>query len=35
MQAKDKRPVSHLITRLSDIDGVVGAGTLEGDTDFE
>jgi len=35
MQVNGKRPVSHLIARLSDIDGVVGVGTLEGNTDFE
>jgi putative Mg2+ transporter-C (MgtC) family protein len=29
MQVKGKRPVSHLIARLSDIDGVVRVGTLE------
>jgi putative Mg2+ transporter-C (MgtC) family protein len=35
MQVKGKRPVSHLIARLGDIDGVVGVGTMEDDAGFE
>jgi hypothetical protein len=35
MQVKGKRPVSHLIARLSDIDGVAGVGTMEDDAGFE
>ena len=30
MNVKGKRPISHLIAKLSDIDGVVGVGTVEG-----
>jgi putative Mg2+ transporter-C (MgtC) family protein len=29
MSVKGKRPISHLIAKLSDIDGVVGVGTVE------
>ncbi len=35
MQVKGKRPISHLIARLSDIAGVVGVGTTEGETEAE
>jgi putative Mg2+ transporter-C (MgtC) family protein len=35
MQVKGKRPVSHLIARLSAIDGVVRVGTMEMDLGFE
>ena len=35
MQVKGKRPVSHLIARLSEIDGVVQVGSLSEDTDLE
>jgi putative Mg2+ transporter-C (MgtC) family protein len=35
MQVKGKRPISHLIARLTDIDGVVGVGTTEGDNALE
>lgn len=35
MQVKGKRPVSHLIARLSDIDGVVEAGTLDDDPEMD
>ena len=33
MQVRGKRPVSHLIATLSNIDGVVGVGTVESDQD--
>ena len=35
MQVKGKRPVSHLIARLSDIDGVVNVGSLYDDNELE
>ncbi len=35
MQVKGKRPVSHLISRLTDIDGVVRVGSASDDTEFE
>ncbi len=35
MQVKGKRPVSHLIAKLTDIDGVVRVGSLEDDNEFE
>ncbi len=35
MQVKGKRPVSHLIARLSDIDGVVRVGSAANDTELE
>jgi putative Mg2+ transporter-C (MgtC) family protein len=35
MQVKGKRPVSHLIARLSDIDGVVQVGSLADETALE
>ncbi len=35
MQVKGKRPVSHLIARLSDIDGVVHVGSLSDETELE
>jgi putative Mg2+ transporter-C (MgtC) family protein len=35
MNVKGKRPISHLIARLSDIDGVVGVGTVDGSMEFE
>ena len=35
MQVKGKRPISHLIAKLSDIDGVVGVGLAETATDME
>jgi putative Mg2+ transporter-C (MgtC) family protein len=35
LQVKGKRPVSHLIAKLSDIDGILAVGTAENDTEFE
>ncbi len=35
LQVKGKRPVSHLIARLSDIDGVVRVGSLSAEMEFE
>jgi putative Mg2+ transporter-C (MgtC) family protein len=35
MQVKGKRPISHLIAQLSDIDGVVRVGSVEDDTELE
>ena len=35
MQVKGKRPVSHLIAKLTDIAGVVSVGTTEGDIGME
>jgi putative Mg2+ transporter-C (MgtC) family protein len=35
LQVKGKRPISHLIAKLSDIDGVVGVGTADGATEME
>jgi len=35
MRVKGKRPVSHLIGRLTDIDGVVRVGSLDDDTEWE
>jgi putative Mg2+ transporter-C (MgtC) family protein len=35
LQVKGKKPVSHLIARLSDIDGVVSVGTMESDRDLD
>jgi putative Mg2+ transporter-C (MgtC) family protein len=35
MQVKGKRPVSYLITRLADIDGVVRVGSMDDETEFE
>jgi putative Mg2+ transporter-C (MgtC) family protein len=35
MSVKGKRPISHLIARLSDLDGVVGVGTVEGEAEFD
>ncbi|MGI4747212.1 MAG: MgtC/SapB family protein [Janthinobacterium lividum] len=35
MQVKGKRPVSHLIARLSDIDGVIEVGTLDEDPELD
>jgi len=35
MQVKGKRPLSHLIARLSDIDGVVEVGTLDEDPEMD
>ena len=35
LQVKGKRPVSHLIARLSDIDGVVAVGSTDNDFDAE
>jgi putative Mg2+ transporter-C (MgtC) family protein len=35
MQVKGKRPVSHLIARLTDIDGVFGVGTMEGENSLD
>jgi hypothetical protein len=35
MQVKGKRPVSQLIARLSDIDGVVEVGSLAEEMEFE
>jgi putative Mg2+ transporter-C (MgtC) family protein len=35
MQVKGKRPVSHLIARLTAIDGVVAVGTMDGEIELE
>jgi putative Mg2+ transporter-C (MgtC) family protein len=35
MQVKGKRPVTHLIAKLSDIEGVARVGNLYGDAEFE
>ena len=35
MQVRGKRAASHLIARLTDIDGVVEVGTLDGSTDID
>ena len=35
MQVKGKRPISHLIAALTDIDGVREVGTLNGDTELD
>jgi putative Mg2+ transporter-C (MgtC) family protein len=35
MEVKGKRPVSHLIASLSDIDGVVSVGSVSEDTELE
>lgn len=35
MQVKGKRPVSHLIAKLSDIDGVLEVGTLDEDGELD
>jgi putative Mg2+ transporter-C (MgtC) family protein len=35
MTVKGKRPISHLIARLSDIDGVVGVGTVNAIAELE
>jgi putative Mg2+ transporter-C (MgtC) family protein len=35
MRVKGKRPVSHLIARLSSIDGVVRVGSVGEDSDLE
>ena len=35
MQVKGKRPVSHLIARLSEIDGIVHVASLSDDKDLE
>ena len=35
MQVKGKRPISHLIARLSDIDGVVRVGSLSEETELD
>jgi putative Mg2+ transporter-C (MgtC) family protein len=35
MQVKGKRPISHLIAKLSDIDGVVGVGLAASATEME
>jgi putative Mg2+ transporter-C (MgtC) family protein len=35
MTVKGKRPISHLIARLSDIDGVVGVGTVDASPELE
>jgi putative Mg2+ transporter-C (MgtC) family protein len=35
MQVKGKRPISHLIARLTAIDGVVAVGTVEGEIELE
>jgi putative Mg2+ transporter-C (MgtC) family protein len=35
MNVKGKRPISHLIAKLSDIDGVVGVGTVEGPNELD
>jgi putative Mg2+ transporter-C (MgtC) family protein len=35
LQVRGKRPISHLIASLSDIDGVVQVGSLSDDTDLE
>jgi len=35
MSVKGKRPISHLIAKLSDIDGVVGVGTIEDTTELD
>jgi len=35
MQVRGKRPISHLIARLTDIDGVVGVGTQDDETELE
>jgi putative Mg2+ transporter-C (MgtC) family protein len=35
MNVKGKRPISHLIARLSDIDGVIGVGTANGSMELD
>lgn len=35
MQVKGKRPISHLIARLSDTDGVTEVGSIEDDTELD
>jgi len=35
MAVKGKRPISHLIAKLSDIDGIVGVGTVESGAGLE
>jgi putative Mg2+ transporter-C (MgtC) family protein len=35
MQVKGKRPVSHLISRLAEIDGVIGVGSLSDHAEHE
>ncbi|MFZ0494937.1 MAG: MgtC/SapB family protein [Methylocella sp.] len=35
MQVKGKRPVSHLIASLAEIDGVIGVGSLSNDAEHE
>jgi putative Mg2+ transporter-C (MgtC) family protein len=35
MTVRGKRPISHLIARLSDMEGVVQVGTTDGETDIE
>jgi hypothetical protein len=35
MQVKGKRPVSHLIAKLTDIAGVVAVGTMDAGDEIE
>ncbi len=35
MQVKGKRPISHLIAKLSDIDGILAVGTMNEDTELD
>lgn len=35
MQVKGKRPISHLIARLSDIDGIIEVGSAEDDAELD
>ncbi|MGH6796006.1 MAG: MgtC/SapB family protein [Methylocella sp.] len=35
MQVKGKRPISHLIARLAEIDGVIGVGSVSDDAEHE
>ena len=35
MQVKGKRPIGHLIARLASIDGIVGVGSVDDNTEFE
>ena len=35
MQVKGKRPIPHLIARLSDIDGILEVGTVDADTELD
>ncbi len=35
MQVKGKRPIPHLIARLSDIDGILEVGTINPDTELD